>query len=77
MREFFRGWRRKVGCVTLVMACGLMGLWIRSGLMAEEFETPIPLGPRFVSRDSNLEYWTLPLLEATTGGNWCAASPIG
>ena len=24
MREFFRGWRRKVGCVTLVVACGLM-----------------------------------------------------
>ena len=21
MREFFRGWRRKVGCATLVMAC--------------------------------------------------------
>lgn len=30
MREFFRGWRRKVGCVTLVMACALMGLWVRS-----------------------------------------------
>jgi hypothetical protein len=29
MREFFRGWRRKVGCVTLVMACVVMGLWIR------------------------------------------------
>ena len=30
MREFFRGWRRKLGCVTLVMACALMGLWVRS-----------------------------------------------
>lgn len=30
MRELFRGWRRKVGSVTLVMACVLMGGWIRS-----------------------------------------------
>jgi hypothetical protein len=30
MREFFRGWRRKAGCVALVMACALMGLWMRS-----------------------------------------------
>lgn len=33
MREFFRGWRRKMGCVTLVMACALMGLWLRSGVI--------------------------------------------
>jgi hypothetical protein len=30
MREFFRGWRRKAGCVTLLMACVLTGAWIRS-----------------------------------------------
>ena len=30
MREFFHGWRRKVGCVTLVMALALNGAWIRS-----------------------------------------------
>ena len=30
MREFFRGWRRKVGCVALVMACVIMGLWFRT-----------------------------------------------
>lgn len=30
MREFFRGWRRKLGVVTLVMACGFMAAWIRS-----------------------------------------------
>ena len=27
--DFFRGWRQKIGCVTLVVACGFMGLWIR------------------------------------------------
>jgi len=30
MREFFRGWRRKIGVVTLMMACIFMGGWCRS-----------------------------------------------
>jgi hypothetical protein len=30
MRESFKGWRRKVGCLVLVMACVLVGGWIRS-----------------------------------------------
>jgi hypothetical protein len=30
MREFFKGWRRKVGCVTLVVSLLLAGCWIRS-----------------------------------------------
>ena len=30
MREFFHGWRRKVGCITLLMVCGLTGMWARS-----------------------------------------------
>jgi hypothetical protein len=30
MRDYFRGWGRRVGCVTLVMACGLLGIWVRS-----------------------------------------------
>lgn len=30
MKEFFNGWRQKVGCVTLVLACVLLIGWIRS-----------------------------------------------
>ena len=30
MREFFRGWRRKLGVVTLVIACGFAIGWARS-----------------------------------------------
>ena len=30
MREFFRGWRRKAGLVTLTMACVLTVAWMRS-----------------------------------------------
>ena len=30
MSEFFLGWRRKIGCVTLLMALVLTGAWVRS-----------------------------------------------
>ena len=30
MRSFFKGWRRKTGVVTLVMACVFAGEWMRS-----------------------------------------------
>ena len=32
MGEFFRGWSRKVGVITLMLACALMSAWIRSPL---------------------------------------------
>ena len=28
MRDFFKGWRRKAGCVTLVMACVFLESWV-------------------------------------------------
>ena len=37
MREFFRGWRRKVGCVTLVIACVLAAMWLRSFIVGDEW----------------------------------------
>lgn len=30
MKEFFKGWRRKVGCVTLAAACLFVAGWVRS-----------------------------------------------
>jgi hypothetical protein len=30
MQAFFRGWRRKGGCVALVMALSVVGIWCRS-----------------------------------------------
>ena len=35
MRAFFHGWRRKVACVALVMACMMMGAWIKSRFIAD------------------------------------------
>ncbi len=36
MREFFKGWRRKTGLVTLVLACMVMGIWLRSRLVVDQ-----------------------------------------
>ena len=38
MREFFKGWRRKVGCVTLVMACVFAVGWVRSLTRRDTFD---------------------------------------
>src|SRR4051812_3266689 len=35
MREFFKGWRRKAGVVTLVIACALAAGWVRSCVMLD------------------------------------------
>jgi len=36
MGEFFNGWRRKTGCVLLVMAALLTGAWLRSYVFLDE-----------------------------------------
>lgn len=41
MRDFFRGWRRKAGVVTLVMASVVMGMWVRSGNISDFISFPI------------------------------------
>jgi len=35
MGEFFRGWRRKIGVVTLIMSLAFMGGWVRSNFVAD------------------------------------------
>jgi hypothetical protein len=37
MHTFFYGWRRKVGCVTLVSACVLSGIWYRGTVIGDRF----------------------------------------
>lgn len=51
MGEFFRGWRRKTGVVTLMMAMLLMGGWIGSGVTHDsQVRNPnqrsLPSGPK-------------------------------
>lgn len=40
MREFFKGWRRKLGVATLVMACVFAGAWVRS--LYPHWPSPLP-----------------------------------
>jgi hypothetical protein len=41
MRAVFRGWRRKSGVLTLLMACAFTGLWARSDETSDVFGFPI------------------------------------
>ena len=46
MGEFFKGWRRQIGCVTLVLACVFAAWWVRS----------LNNSDRFLWRSSNFSY---------------------
>jgi hypothetical protein len=57
MREFFRGWRRKVGCVTLVMACGCTVLWTRSFIHLDQISVSDSIrSDNLTSRDGGLRW---------------------
>ena len=41
MGEFFKGWRRKIGVLTLVMACVFMAGWVKSHRSFDVFMSPL------------------------------------
>ena len=41
MREVFQGWRRKTGCVTLLMALAVLAAWGRSQISADTITIPL------------------------------------
>jgi hypothetical protein len=41
MREFFRGWKRKAGVVTLMVACMFAVGWVRSRFVSDSFGFPV------------------------------------
>lgn len=49
MREFFRGWRRKVGIATLLMSCVFAVGWVRSFDRFEWYPRTFPNQIRIVS----------------------------
>jgi len=49
MSEFFHGWRRKAGCVLLVMALVFMGGWIRSRIIEDRVE--------YSTREDTTDIW--------------------
>ena len=42
MPAFFKPWRRKIGVLTLVMACVFLGGWVRSLSIEDKVTIPIP-----------------------------------
>ncbi len=67
MGEFFHGWRRKLGCVTLVMACVFMGGWVRSQFTFDDLEVPFGNAACGVtSMGGGLDFYRLTTLDQTS-----------
>jgi hypothetical protein len=47
MSNFFKGWRRKFGLLTLMLALAFMGAWVRSMRVEDILKIPSPEGFRF------------------------------
>ncbi|MDB5343655.1 MAG: hypothetical protein JWP89_2032 [Schlesneria sp.] len=82
MHTFFHGWRRKAGVVTLLMACVLVAMWVRSfhqrdaviaRLSAPLYELESFCGGILVGRTApspvpiHLHWWSFPIYE---GDKW-------
>ena len=56
MTQFFHGWRRKAGCVTLALALAMLGAMIRSRTIADWCYIPVGQTEyEFISEDSQLK----------------------
>jgi len=47
MSEFFRGWKRKVGVATLIVACVFAALWVRGQTIKDVYQFGSGEGPFF------------------------------
>ena len=47
MRDFFHGWRRKAGCIALLISLTLMGAWIRSRVVVDTLSWDLDQGDRY------------------------------
>ena len=57
MLSFFHGWRRKAGCVTLVMACMVFGGWMRSRIACDAAEFTIGHRRHRIMSTANCVSW--------------------
>jgi hypothetical protein len=65
MREYFRGWKRKVGVVTLMMACMSVIGWVKSHVYQDDIEVCIgtELIYSLVTHDLEVCLWRIRPLE--------------
>ena len=69
MREFFKGWKRKIGCLTLVMACVATAGWVRSQHFSDFIKYRI--GPQhWLCISSNNDSFALSLLKENQPGQF-------
>lgn len=76
MPEFFKGWRREAGCVTLVTACVFVGMWVRSVYVGDLLSFPA-FGTDFEVISSNGHVDWQGMLQFTTPiqTSWKSDSP--
>ena len=76
MGEFFKGWRRKIGVVTLVMACVITSLWIGSRGISNTYAIPLPADRALVVTSLNgrigcgVEVWISPPIASANNGKF-------
>jgi hypothetical protein len=77
MTDFFRGWRRKAGVLTLVLACVFMAGWIRSQSMFDQF--CYPTSTWYVEFDSfkGLLHWNTVTVAGDISDHPFAHPPFG
>jgi hypothetical protein len=57
MREFFHGWRRKVGCVALTFTLLLFVLWLRSLIKSESLTVAYGDRDHWITSSEGLVGW--------------------
>jgi len=80
MGEFFKGWRRKIGVVALVMACVFIAGWVRSFSMMDFMLLPSLQGNDPRRLDRCLVSWDqclVVLREGRRTGSYISSRPYG
>ena len=74
MGEFFKGWRRKAGLVTLAMALLLTVAWMRSRFTYDAIAFDIGSQQQLIiSIEDSITWWSFP--DEIDDGNWVSISP--
>jgi hypothetical protein len=58
MREFFNGWKRKVGCATLIMALAFAGAWVRSHEVEDEIRIRFGFSSHYLKSEGRGLGWS-------------------
>lgn len=69
MGDFFKGWRRRAGCATLLLAIGLTSLWVRSVFYLDQLVFNFQARTHIVGSCRTSVYW-MSLDEKCSGMRW-------